>query len=328
MLEPALFSNARILVLGDFIIDHYVEGVVERISPEAPVPVLKKNAEEFRLGGAANVAVNCCALGATTYLLSITGPSSYPYSLANLLKKEGLDIGYLVIDPTVKPIIKTRFMSEGHHILRLDDEEITQLSTQAMGTLTSKFSHLLQKVDIVVFSDYAKGFFHPSILQSFIRLAKQSGKKILVDPKGVNYAKYQGCYLIKPNQKEAYKAANCELNTQIEEVASFLLDQVLAEYVLITRSAEGMALFDQKGRSQHYPTSKKEVVDVVGAGDTALALIAVALASGQSIEEAVMVANIGSSIVVSKRGCASVTIDELQEAMRLQASFDFSENTI
>ena len=315
-MDPALLSIACVLVVGDFIIDHYVEGVVERISPEAPVPVLNKKSEEFRLGGAANVAVNCRSLGATTYLLSITGPSSHPYSLTTLLENQGLDISYLMIDPRVKPIVKSRFMCEGHHILRVDDEEITHLSPEVIASLTTSFLSLLHKVDIVVFSDYAKGFFHPQLLQNFIQLAQQAGKKILVDPKGVNYAKYQGCYLIKPNQKEAYKAANCESTTPIAEVASFLLDQISAEYVLITRSAEGMDLFDQKGRYQHYPTCKKEVVDVVGAGDTALALIAATLAAGQSIEDAVMIANIGSSLVVSKRGCASVTIDELQEAMQ------------
>ncbi len=315
MIDPQLFSNARILVVGDFIIDHYVEGVVDRISPEAPVPVLKKTLEYFQLGGAANVAVNCRALGATTYLLSIAGLSPYPYSVEELLSAQNLDIDHMVIDPNIRPIIKTRFMSEGHHMLRLDDEEVMQLSSSAIQSILAKFSNLLELVDIVVFSDYAKGFFQPVILESCIRLANLAGKKILVDPKGIHYAKYKGCYLIKPNQKEAYKAANCESITPIDEVAKILLSQIGCNYLLITRSAEGMEIFDQKGRCQHYPTSKKEVVDVVGAGDTALALIAVALASGQSMENAVLVANIGSSIVVSKRGCASVTVEELKESL-------------
>ncbi|MBM3194373.1 MAG: hypothetical protein FJZ60_01255 [Chlamydiae bacterium] len=314
-IDEELFSNARVLVTGDFIIDQYVEGVVERISPEAPVPVLRKLHESFRLGGAANVAVNCQALGAKTTLLSLTGFSCYPYDLDTLLQREGLDGKNLIIDPTIKPIIKTRFMADGHHILRVDDEEIVRMTYKTQEILIRRFLDLVDTVDVIVFSDYAKGFFNETILKSFTEIAKKHDKIILVDPKGINYAKYRGCTLIKPNKKEAYRAAVCDTSEPIEKVAEILLEQVDPEYLLITRSAEGMSLFFKNKNVQNYPTHRKEVVDVVGAGDTALALMAVSLAAGIGIEQAVKIANAGSSIVVTKRGCASLSVKELQEAL-------------
>lgn len=314
-MKEDFFSNARVLVTGDFIIDQYVEGIVERISPEAPVPVLRKIQESFRLGGAANVAVNCQALGAKTTLLSLTGFSCYPYDLDLLLHKEGLNGDNLIIDPSVRPIIKTRFMADGHHILRVDDEEIVKMNIQTQNLIIKRFEELVHAVDVVVLSDYAKGFFTETILRTFIDLGKKFNKIILVDPKGINYAKYKGCTLIKPNKKEAYRAAVCDSTEPIEKVANLLLDQIDPDYLLITRSAEGMSLYSKTGQVQNYPTSRKEVVDVVGAGDTALALMAVALGAGISIEEAVKIANAGSSIVVTKRGCASLSVKELREAL-------------
>jgi D-beta-D-heptose 7-phosphate kinase/D-beta-D-heptose 1-phosphate adenosyltransferase len=315
ILEKMLFENAKILVCGDFIIDQYVQGVVERISPEAPVPVLRKITDTFRLGGAANVAVNCRSLGAQTFLLSVSGPSVENYRLDELMEGGGLATDNLVLDPSVKPTIKTRFMADGHHILRVDDEETAEFSQKLRELLVKKFEELIRQVDVVVFSDYAKGFFHPSILEQFLKIAKQHHKRVLVDPKGTHYAKYRGCFCIKPNKKEAYKAANCDQGVSIESVAEILLDTVDAEYLLVTRSSEGMTLFDSKGLRSHQPAIMQEVVDVVGAGDTALALLAVGIATGMEMEDAVKLANVGSSIVVSRRGCSSVTLSDLKNRL-------------
>lgn len=315
ILEKTLIENAKILVCGDFIIDHYVQGVVERISPEAPVPVLRKITDTFRLGGAANVAVNCRSLGAQTFLLSVTGPSLQNYCLEELMERGGLSTDDLLLDPSVKPTVKTRFMADGHHILRVDDEETAEFSQKLRELLVKKFEELIHEVDVVVFSDYAKGFFQSSTLQQFLKIAKQHNKRVLVDPKGIHYAKYRGCFCIKPNKKEAYKAANCDQGVSIESVAEILLDIVDAEYLLVTRSSEGMTLFDSKGMKSHQPAIMQEVVDVVGAGDTALALMAVGIATRMDMEDAVKLANLGSSIVVSRRGCSSVTLTDLKNRL-------------
>lgn len=314
-LDEALIKNARILVCGDFIIDHYVKGVVERISPEAPVPVLKKTSSSYRLGGAANVAVNCSSLGAKTHLLAVSGPSSQDYSLTDLFESADLSTDHVVIDPSIRPIIKTRFMADGHHILRVDEEQIPKFPPQLIAILIQKFEKLVHESDVVVFSDYAKGFFEPTILFEFLKIARNFNKKVLVDPKGIHYAKYRGCFCIKPNKSEAYKAANCDPSTPIEKVSQILLDTVESDYLLITRSAEGMTLFENGVRAKHFAAVKQDIVDVVGAGDTALALLAVAIAAQVSIEEAVILANAGSSIVIAKQGCASVTFDELQDRL-------------
>ena len=214
-------------------------------------------------------------------------------------------------------------MAEGHHILRVDEEEMPQFPPNLIAQLVSRFEELVQTVDIVVFSDYAKGFFSPAILFQFLDIAHRLEKKVLVDPKGIHYAKYRGCFCIKPNKKEAYKAANCDVTTPIEVVSRILLDITDADYLLITRSAEGMTLFSADNKSKHVDAYKQDIVDVVGAGDTALALLAVAISVGLSIEDAMILANVGSSIAVSRQGCVTVTFDELQQRL-----FNSQKNTL
>lgn len=314
-LDKNRLKNSSILVCGDLIIDHYVEGVVERISPEAPVPVLKKTQSTFKLGGAANVAANCAALGVETFLLAVSGVSSKDYSLKDLLESANLKEENILIDESIRPVIKTRFMADGHHILRVDEEELPQFSPALIAQLVSRFEELVQTVDVVVFSDYAKGFFAPQVLFHFLDIARRLKKKVLVDPKGIHYQKYRGCFCIKPNKKEAYKAANCDITTPIEVVSRILLDITDADHLLITRSAEGMTLFSAENRPKHVDAFKQDIVDVVGAGDTALALLAVAISVGLSIEDGMVLANVGSSIAVSRQGCVSVTFEELQERL-------------
>lgn len=314
-LEENLIKNSRILVCGDFILDQYVEGIVERISPEAPVPVLKKTRSTIKLGGAANVAANCAKLGVKTVLLAVAPPPSKDFLLKELLENANLSMDNIVFDAQISPVIKTRFMADGHHILRVDEEEIPKFSPQLIAILVRKFEQLIQQTDVIVFSDYAKGFFDPSILFHFLDLANRYNKKVLVDPKGIHYAKYRGCFCIKPNKKEAYIAANCDFSTPIEVVSRILMDLTDADYLLITRSAEGMSLFSKDTKPRHVEAFKQEIVDVVGAGDTALALLAVAISVGMSMEDAMILANAGSSIAVSRQGCVSVSFTELEERL-------------
>jgi D-beta-D-heptose 7-phosphate kinase/D-beta-D-heptose 1-phosphate adenosyltransferase len=314
------FSSSRVLVLGDFLIDHYVEGVVERISPEAPVPILKQIEEFYKPGGAANVAVNCRALGATVHLISVVGFFSDEHFYDKMLKKYDLDGFNLIHDTTKEAIVKTRFTSNGHHILRLDKEKITPLSSAIKELVLKRVKALIQNIDVIVFSDYAKGFFDPTLIQQIVHMANSNEVKVLVDPKGGNFSKYQGCFLVKPNLKEAIKAATAEEHDNLTHIAKVLLDQSKSRYILITRSSDGMSLFDSSLQEVHFPALKKEVVDVVGAGDTAISLVAVALASGHTIEEAVGISNIGASIVVSKKGCATVTVEELIQSIQAQPS--------
>ena len=300
-------KNARVLVVGDAMLDRYWIGEVERISPEAPVPIVRIHHEEERAGGAANVARNAAALGAQVTLLSVVGADEAGARLEALLKRERVQ-SRLHHDRGIKTTVKLRVVAgRKQQLLRVDFE--TPPNHEVLASKLRDFGRLLGEADAVVLSDYGKGGL--SHIVKMISLARRAGKMVLVDPKGEDYSRYRGATIITPNQDEFEKVAGAwtderDLDRRAQELRRKLDTQAL----LVTRGERGMTLF-QKGARFHVRTQAREVADVSGAGDTVIATLAVALAGGARMREAVRLANRAAGIVVGKFGTAVVSPSEL-----------------
>lgn len=305
--HPSSFRNARVLVVGDAMLDRYWVGEVERISPEAPVPIVKINHEEERPGGAANVALNVAALGAQATLLSAVGADEPGARLEDLLKGRGVRPQFHH-DRGIKTTVKLRVVAgRKQQLLRVDFE--TPPNHEVLASKLRDFGRLLGEVDVVVLSDYGKGGL--SHIVKMISMARRARKTVMVDPKGEDYSRYRGATLITPNRSEFRQVAGGWKNErELTERAQQLRRKLVAQALLVTRGEEGMTLF-QEGTRFHVPTQAREVSDVSGAGDTVIATLAVALASGARMKEAVRLANRAAGIVVGKFGTAVVTPEEL-----------------
>ncbi len=302
--------SVRVALLGDFMIDVYTTGSVSRISPEAPVPVLKA-CETHRLpGGAGNVALNLRALGATVKIAGRVGCDEEGRYLRSLLHEEGIEVEGLVQDPTFQTSVKHRLLAGSQQLIRIDTEEKSPLSEMASAQTLSFLHHLIDDVDVVAISDYGKGFLTDEILREVIHWGKEKGRTVIIDPKGSDFSKYAGATIIKPNLKEAYEAADMEVGSPLDEVADKIFATCGCSELVITRSEKGISLFSSKGR-EDFPVVVKEVSDVTGAGDTALAAIAFALAAGLTSTEAMELANVASGIAVQHVGCARVGLSEI-----------------
>ena len=308
MLEKA--RNVRLLVVGDVMLDRYWFGDVSRISPEAPVPVVKVERIEERLGGAANVARNAVALGAQTALLSVVGDDEAGRSLSRLLEEGEIDAG-LHVDPDIDTTVKLRVIGRQQQLLRIDFE--TTPSHEILQAKLSEFVSRVEECDAVILSDYGKGGL--THITEMIRLARAAGKLVLVDPKGDDYAKYAGATVITPNRSELREVVGrWASDEELANKAQKLRGELGLEALLVTRSEEGMTLFTAD-EVHHQPAKAREVFDVSGAGDTVIATLAVMLAAGAGWAEAIRIANIAASIVVGKLGTAVVTREELAAAM-------------
>jgi rfaE bifunctional protein kinase chain/domain len=299
--------RARVLVVGDVMLDRYWFGDVERISPEAPVPVVKVARSEERPGGAANVARNAAALGARTALLSVVGTDEAGSSLERLVAAEGV-AATLHRDPALATTVKLRVVSRQQQLLRIDFE--TMPSREVLADKLADYEALLADADVVVMSDYGKGGL--THIARMIELARTAGKPILVDPKGDDYARYRGATAVTPNRAELREVVGrwrdeADLAARVDR----LRRDLDLEAVLVTRSEEGMTLFED-GRTTHEPTKAREVYDVSGAGDTVIAALAVMLAAGLPMRRAVAIANHAAGIVVGKLGTAVVRPEELE----------------
>ncbi len=306
MISAAELAKARILVVGDVMLDRYWFGDVSRISPEAPVPVVKVGRNEERLGGAANVARNVAALGANCALLSVVGADEAGLALVKLLKAERID-AKLHEDGSVATTIKLRVIGRQQQLLRIDFE--TQPSHEVLAAKLEEFERLVKDCDVVVLSDYGKGgLLH---IGRMIKRAREFGKRVLVDPKGDDYARYAGATLLTPNRAEFREVAGSwKSEEEFNAKAEALREQLELEALLITRSEEGMSLF-REGKVDHVAAQAREVYDVSGAGDTVIAALAVSLAAGADYVEAMRLANKAGGIVVGKLGTAVVTPEEL-----------------
>jgi D-beta-D-heptose 7-phosphate kinase / D-beta-D-heptose 1-phosphate adenosyltransferase len=303
------FSGAHVLVIGDVMLDEYVIGAVSRISPEAPVPVLDVRSRYHSPGGAANVAMNIASLGATAYLAGVVGNDAAGHSLRRLLQANSISTSYLVEDIDRGTISKTRIIAGQQQICRIDHEERTPMSS---AKLLASVDSALGRSSVVVLSDYAKGTLTDECCGAIISRAR--GKQIIVDPKSKDFHKYSGCTLITPNLSEASAASGVSIDSEesLHRAGAQLLAQLPGTSVLITRGPDGMTLFQPAGAAPlAIPTQARKVFDVVGAGDTVVATVAVALAACVPLSEAVQLANIAAGLVVEKPGTATVTFEEL-----------------
>ncbi len=299
-------SDKRILIVGDVMLDRYWFGEVNRISPEAPVPIVRVEKREDRLGGAANVARNVAALGTGAGLLGVIGSDEAGRSLEELLAKASIT-SYLNHDPSISTIIKLRVIGRQQQLVRVDFEE--KPSAHVLQDKLTRFTSLLSDFDLVVLSDYAKGSLVN--VSTMIEAARHQGKKVLVDPKGNDFSRYAGATMLTPNKSELRQViGDWQSEQDLVTKAQNLREQLQLEALLLTRSEEGMSLFTA---DQVYtvPASAREVYDVSGAGDTVIASVAVMLAEGRSMQEAVEIANRAGGIVVGKLGTATVTREEL-----------------
>lgn len=296
----------RVLVVGDVMLDRYWFGAVERISPEAPVPVVRVSNEEDRLGGAANVALNVKTLGARATLLSMVGHDEAAGRLRALLAEQGVD-AILGDDDKLQTIVKLRVIGRSQQLLRVDFEK--EPDFEVLASMLGDFEQALPSHDVVLFSDYGKGGL--AHIPRMIELAKQAGKPVLIDPKGSDYSRYAGATVITPNRAELAQVVGAWSDEEtLHRRAQVLREELGLQVLLLTRSEEGMTLFDAEGAC-HVPAQTREVYDVTGAGDTVIATTAAMLACGMPLREAMALANRAGGIVVGKFGTAHVSYEEL-----------------
>ena len=306
MIEREAVKKARLLVVGDVMLDRYWFGDVSRISPEAPVPVVRVGRTEDRLGGAANVARNVAAIGADAGLLSVVGEDEAAGRIQELLKADGID-AQLHRDPGLATTIKLRVIGRQQQLLRIDFE--TEPGHEVLMSKLADFEARLKHADLVILSDYGKGGLKH--IERMIEAARAAGKSVLVDPKGEDYSRYKGATLITPNRSEFREVAGRWKNEEdLTGRAQKLRSELGVDALLITRSEEGMTLY-REGERLHVPAVAREVYDVSGAGDTVIAILGVMLAAGASFAEAVRLANKAAGIVVGKLGTAVVLPEEL-----------------
>ncbi|MGE5308531.1 MAG: D-glycero-beta-D-manno-heptose-7-phosphate kinase [Deltaproteobacteria bacterium] len=325
------FGRANILVIGDLILDEYITGTVERISPEAPVPVVWARERQFMPGGAANVASNLRALGARVTLAGVVGKDHNRTTLLNKLKERGIDPAAIVSEEGRMTTVKSRLFARNQQLVRIDWEHVEPINRQTRDTLLSYVRRRLKAFDAVIIEDYGKGLFDHSLLSNLIGEARQRGKIITVDPKEDNFESYYGVTCITPNRKEAENAVRylkmkdesnsfkiyhdkLASHSDIKKAGYAILGHLGLESLLITLGEHGMWLFEQD-KDLHIPTVAQEVFDVSGAGDTAIASFTLALAAGASKSDAAKIANFASGIVVGKLGTATITREELTERM-------------
>jgi D-beta-D-heptose 7-phosphate kinase/D-beta-D-heptose 1-phosphate adenosyltransferase len=306
-------KSPKLLVIGDLIVDHYLWGSCERISPEAPVQVVNVNDESFLLGGAGNVINNLKSLGAKVDVISVIGYCDASYELKKLLDDIGVDTKYMFRQRNRITPKKSRVIASQQQVMRYDSEVTKEINSVSQKKILAKFTQIIQNYEIILLSDYGKGVLTKELTKSLIDIAKKHSKKVLVDPKGSNYSKYNGAFLLTPNIKEASEATGIEINN--EETLSQAITQLKSEFdltmSLITLSEKGIAIYDDKFRI--HPTHTREVFDVTGAGDTVLASLGFALACNLSIDKAIEFSNFAAGVVVGKIGSATASINEIIE---------------
>jgi D-beta-D-heptose 7-phosphate kinase/D-beta-D-heptose 1-phosphate adenosyltransferase len=299
-------SGCRILVIGDVMLDHFIWGAVRRISPEAPVPIVEVTKETTFPGGAANVARNLSAFTPNAYLMGRVGKDSSANELRRLLNEEGVNTDPMLESETLPTIAKTRIIARQQHVVRVDRETIEKLSAEELKLISSRLEAMLPELDGVIIEDYGKGFVTQAFADQVIGLCKAAGKLVTVDPSPHNPLSWKNASLVKPNRLEAFAAAGIQDHHK--------LIQWSVGKVLVTLGEQGMILFQRDSTPHHIPTRAREVYDVSGAGDTAIAFLTLALASGLSAEDAAGIANHASGIVVGKLGTARVMKDELLQS--------------
>lgn len=307
---------APILVAGDVMVDEYILGDVERISPESPVPVLVARDRLRKLGGAGNVVRNLVTMGARVALFATVGTDNPGRWFKRHCEEMGVEGFWLKDDSSRPTTMKTRVVARNQQIVRIDEEHVTPLAPEIEVAIAEDIKSVMPQVKAAVVSDYGKGFVTPKLLQALLSSAKANGVPVLVDPKGIDYTRYSGSTYITPNVREASMASGIEIRHKdhLVQAGRALVEQVKVEGVVITRGKDGITLVTPT-KVQDFPVKPVEIVDVTGAGDTVISTLALSLASGLSIENAIVLANHAASLVVARFGAAAVSLDEMIQAL-------------
>lgn len=319
----------KIVVLGDLMLDRYIFGSVSRISPEAPVPVLKHGSCKEVIGGSGNVAANIVAMGATVSLISLTGDDQNRDVVLNLCHEFDVQTANLVKSTTRQTTIKTRYLSGNQQILRLDDEDASIMTEAEHSAVIHNLSEALENADCLVLSDYDKGMFKGDIAPQAIKLATAMNIPVIVDPKGHDYKKYHGATLITPNLKELQEAVSRTVYTdkEVVEACRELIAKFDLDFLCATRSENGMSIVSES-EEKHIPTYAKEVFDVSGAGDTVVATLSVGLARGLERDSSAYIANVAAGLAVSKQGTARISKQEIQTELEQRKVLSIADRTI
>jgi len=308
------FEEVKIAVIGDMMLDDYIFGEVHRISPEAPVPVVNVKEERFVLGGGANVVNNLASLGAKTFSFGVTGEDENGNRLENAFKEKGIETSGLVRTADRPTIVKRRIIAHNQQLLRLDWEDRLNISKKLEDDVIERLKLRIEEIDAVILSDYDKGVLTERVAKEVIKLAKKYDKLVLVDPKPSNAMNYVGATSMTPNRKEALECLGLDATLKVEEIEKIgeqLKEKLGLTNLLITRSEEGMSLFEDE--VENVPTFAKEVYDVTGAGDTVISVFTLAAAAGASWIEAAKIANVAAGVVVGRMGTSTVSKDEIVE---------------
>lgn len=316
------FHGKKIAVLGDLMLDRYYWGAVQRVSPEAPVPVVEVESESVRLGGAANVACNIQSLGGEPILVGLIGNDHVGQSLLELLKERNLGTQGCVVDGSRPTTIKTRVIAHGQHMVRIDNESKADCPDHLVSQIIDAVRYNIRDIDGVIIEDYNKGVLTTEIIRQIIAVATKYDKIITVDPKFNNFTEYKGVTVFKPNRREVEEVLGGRLKS-VDDVVSAgqrLLSMLSARNILLTRGEEGMSLFEANGEVMHIPTMAENVQDVSGAGDTVVATLTMALAGGMSVREACVLANCAGGVVVGAVGIVPIEPSQLMAAALRQSN--------
>lgn len=313
-------KDANVLCVGDVMLDRYVYGAVERISPEAPIPVLRMEREAAMLGGAGNVVRNLSAVGAHVTFVSVVGNDQAGREISELVAAHEKHEPYLSVERGRMTTIKTRYVAGGQQLLRTDKETLAPLASSVAEDLRRVAVGAVGDASVIVLSDYGKGVLTPELVRALIDAGKTQGRPVVVDPKGQDFSRYRGATVMTPNRAELAAATGMPVatNEEIEAAAKKLIGECALESLLVTRGADGMTLFSRAGETVHLPAEAREVFDVSGAGDTVVAMLAAALAAGVALPDAARLANVAAGIVVGKTGTAVATADEVFTALHTQ----------
>lgn len=313
------WSKLKIAVIGDVMLDRYWWGSVSRISPEAPVPIVKLDRTSIVAGGAANVAANIAGLGAVPYLVGITGDDDEASLFPEVLREAEIENFNLIAVKNRKTTVKTRIIAHNQQITRLDQETTDDLSADETTDIFNQIATLFEKTEInaIVVSDYAKGFLTRSFVKDLISFAGDMQKYILIDPKGKDYSKYAGATILTPNRMEAADACGLDIDSPnlVERSGELLLAELSLQSLLITQGEDGMTLLQKGKRSEHLHATARNVYDVTGAGDTVIATMSVALSSGMNFLDAARTANFAAGLVVEKLGTTPISKSDLNSIM-------------
>ncbi len=308
------FDGAKVVILGDLIIDQYIWGKVKRISPEAPIPVVEVVRENFSLGGAANVASNLNALGASVEICGVVGDDAYGGMLMDMLKEKGIETRLVVKDPARPTILKTRIVAHKQQVVRVDREDTSSVEGECLEEMRKHLKATIPNVDAMILEDYGKGVIQERLLGEIVPMARGLGKIVTVDPKRDHFPFYKGVTAITPNRAEAEEATGIPITDEksLHEAGGQLMERLKCDAALITMGSEGMCLFKEGDAPLKIPARAREVYDVSGAGDTVIAVFTSALVAGGTFRQAAMLSNVAGGLVVEKLGTAVVTRDEIR----------------